>query len=106
VVQQCTGRVRRRVTAGDELGQGFSGEFFAAERLARFVAAFHEAGEQVDAFCVGLFETRGYAGDGYAGETLDCFDAAGEEGVRDVFCVGLELGEAADGSVGVLDGRF
>ena len=69
-------RGRGRVRAGDELRQGFGGELLAAEFLAGVVAAFHEAGEQVDAVCVWFAEALIYAGDGDAGEVLD--DLEGE----------------------------
>lgn len=97
VVEQRAGGVGRGVAACDELGEGFGGEFLAAELCAGFVAAFHEAGEEVDAVR-GVVEALVYTRDGDAGEVFDGRDALREEGVREVFGVGLELGEAAEGS--------
>jgi len=47
-------------------------------------------------------ETFFYAGDGDASEVLDGFDTFTEEGIRQVFGVGLELGEASQCSKGSL----
>ena len=100
VEEQGAGGVGSGVRARDQLGEGFGREFCAAEFLAVFVLAFHEAGEQVDAVdlaALGGFEAGVNAGDGDSGEVLDCFDALCEEGVHEVFGVGLDPRNAADG---------
>ncbi|KAL9062722.1 MAG: hypothetical protein Q9157_008684, partial [Trypethelium eluteriae] len=100
VIEDGAGGVGGGVRAGDELGEGFGGELFAPELRAFFVAAFHEAGEQVDAVDLGgVVEAVFDAGVGDAGEVFDGFDALAEEGVGEVFGVGFELGEAAEGAV-------
>lgn len=97
VEQQRTGRVASRVAAGDQLRQRLGGEFLAAELLATFVPAFHQAREEVDAIdLVGIGEALVYPCDGDASEVLDCFYALGEEGVGEIAGVGLKLRKAAD----------
>lgn len=97
-VEERAGGVGGRVASRDELGEGLRGELFAAEFGARGVFAFHEAREEVGAPDVRGFEALGDSGDGDAGEVFDRFDALGEEFVREVFGVRLELREAAERS--------
>jgi len=99
-VEQGTGGVAGGVAAGDELGEGFGGEFGASQLRAGLVAAFHEAGEEIDALLVlgSGVKTRGDAGDGHAGEVLDGFHALVEEWIGEVLCVWPEEWHAAEGA--------
>lgn len=95
-VQQGAGGVGGGVGAGDQLREGLGGQLAAAEGLAVGVLALHEAGEEVDAVGVGVVEALAHARDGDAGEVLDRLDALAEEGVGQVFGVGLQLRQTAE----------
>ena len=98
VEEEGAGRVGGGVGAGDELGQGLGGEFFAAERLALFVAAFHQALQEILAgFGRGVVKAGLDAGDGDTGQVLDGGETLGEESVGDVLGEGLEGGVDAEG---------
>lgn len=86
------------VGAGDELGQGLGGEFFATELGAGGVAAFHQTSEEVDTGVVGhdvglqtLVDTRHCN----SCQVLNGLDAFREEAVRDIFGERGESREAA-----------
>ena len=104
VVEECTRCVGRGVRAGDELGEGFGSEFFTAKLVAVFVAAFHEASEEVDAVG-GLLETCIDTGNGDTGKVLNGFHTLREERVWKVLCVRLYGWEASDGAESELVSR-
>ena len=93
VEEEGTGRVGGGVGAGNELGEGLSGELLAAELLTLLILAFLETGEQIGTLVLGrVVETVLDASDGHASEVLNSVQALGEEGVGEVLGEGLEPG--------------
>ena len=65
--QDSAASVASRVTAGNELREGFGCQFLAAELLALLVAAFHQSSEQIHAVdVVGVVQSLLDASDGDA----------------------------------------
>ena len=99
-VQDGAGSVGGGVGAGDQLGEGLSGEFLATESVAVLVLAFHQAGEQVDTGVVGHdlgLDTLVDTGDSDTSQVLDSLHTLGEELVGDVLGEGNQPGHAAQG---------
>lgn len=104
VEEESAGGVGSRVRSSNQLSESFGCKFSATEFVAVLILAFHEASEQVDT--VDLASLRGFqtlvdASNGNAGKILNSLDTLGEEWVREIFGVWLDLGNATD-SVGDL----
>lgn len=98
MIQNGAGRVAGGVASGDELRQSFSGKLFTTELLSLLVTTFHEAGQKVDSVG-GVVQSLVDSSNGNPGQVLDGLDAVGEKRVWKVFGIGLELREAAKGTV-------
>jgi len=97
-VENGARRVGGGVGAGNQLGQGLSGQFGPAELLAALVFALHEAREQIHAVHVLLaLQALADARHRDASQVLHRCHALAEEGIREVFGVGFDLGQAPDG---------
>lgn len=100
------------VSAGDGVSQGLGRQLVAAQRLPLFVAALHQAGEQVLALVVGRsLQPALYPRDCDSRHLAHGVDASPEEGVRQPSGIGPEPRQAAEGcrnlapAVESLDGR-
>jgi hypothetical protein len=97
MIQQRTRRVRSGITSSDELGKSFSGEFIATKRLTLLIATLHKTSQKILAGRItATLETFAYASDGDTGKVLDGLETLAEEGVGEIFGIGLELGETAE----------